>query len=210
MADRDLQAVLNTGEITNIFIGGVTASDRVIKLFDLTSLNISFDKTGTSLISTNAQTALVELANVGYVHLSLVEPYRVGQVLGVTPTKLSLFDTIIHDINGTVTPLVDTSESVPAHKFTIDKTGTYDMKGVITAEFSTSNNVSVELYKNGVATGAKANLQGRGTGKAVQFTYVGLIDLVATDYLELYAYADSASVSTLITSSTVILERKAI
>ena len=210
MADRDLQAILNSGEITNIFIGGVTSDDRVVIFSDLTGANIDFDNTSTSLTSSTVQAALAELANVGYAHMVLATPYSGGQTLSTTPQKLSLFDTIDHDVNGAVTPLVDTSEAIPAHSFTIDKTGTFQIYGTVEAEFSASNEVTIELYKNSVTTGLNVSLQGRGAGKKVQFTYISDIDVAATDVLEIYAYADAASVSTLITASSVVVRRNPI
>lgn len=210
MADRDLQAILNSGEITNIFIGGVTSDDRVVIFSDLTGANIDFDNTSTSLTSSTVQAALAELANVGYAHMVLATPYSGGQTLSTTPQKLSLFDTIDHDVNGAVTPLVDTSEAIPAHSFTIDKTGTFQIYGTVEAEFSASNEVTIELYKNSVTTGMNVSLQGRGAGKKVQFTYISDIDVAATNVLEIYAYADAASVSTLITASSVVIRRNPI
>lgn len=207
MADKLLQTVLNSGEITNMFIGGTTADDRVVILADLIATNTDFDNTSTSLAATTVQAALVELANVGLAHMSLGTPYTVGQTLGTTPAKLSAFDTINKDINGAVTPLVDTSEAVPAHKFTIDKTGLYRVYGTIEAEFASSDAVSMQLYVNGVASGRPVTLQGRGAGKPVLFSYIDIASFTATDYLEIYAYSDAASTSTLITSSSMIVER---
>ena len=201
MADRELSNKLASGEITSMKIGGTASTDLV--------QTVGFDNTSTSLVATTIQAALVELANVGYAHMILATPYTGGQALTTTPVKLSAFDTIHHNVNGAVTPLVDTSEAVPAHKFTINKSGIYRTYGTITAEFPSADDVTIELYKNGAATGNTVNIQGRGAGKAVQFTFIGDIDYVATDYLELYAYGDAA-LSFLITGTSMMLERKPI
>lgn len=208
MADRELQNILSSGEITSMYIGGVASTDKVQVESDMEASNIGFDNSSTSLSATTAQAALVELANVGLAHMALDTPYTVGQTLGLTPIKISLFDTIHHDINGAVTPVLDTSEAVPAHSFTADKNGLYSIYGTVVAEFSSSAAVSLQLYKNSVAFGRPVELQGRGAGKPVEFTYNDLVDLVATDVLEIYGFADTASTSTLITASSVILERK--
>lgn len=204
MADQQLQTILNSGGITTIFLGGVTTADKVLKKSEVDA----FDNSATSLAATTQQAALVELANVGLAHMILSTPYTGGQIIGLTPIKISLFDTIDHDINGAVTPLVDTSEAVPAHKFTIDKGGLFAVYGTVTAEFSSSAVLLLTLYKNGTPITPPVELQGRGAGKPVMFAYTGLVDLVATDYLEVYAVADTASTSVLITSSSMIVERK--
>lgn len=205
--DRDLQAVFNSGEVTNIFLGGVTSEDRVIILSDLVALNTDFDKTDTSLAATNVQTALVELANVGLGHMHLDTAYTGGQTLTTTPAKLSLFDTIAHDINGAVSMVVDTSEAVPAHSFTIDKDGLYNISGNVTAEFASADTVTLQVYVNGVDTEHAVSLQGRGAGKPVIFPYLGMADFEEGDILEVYAASDG-STSTLITASHMIVERK--
>jgi hypothetical protein len=210
MPDRDLQAILNSGEITNIFIGGTTSDDKVVILSDLTGANVDFDKTGTSLTSTTVQAALAELANVGYAHMILSTPYTSGQTFGTTPAKISLFDTIHHDVNGAVTPVVDTSESVPNHSFTCDKAGTYDISGTVNAEFSSSDAISMQMYVNGSPVGYVIELQGRGAGKPVSFTYDDKIDANVNDVIEVYAFSDAASTSVLVTSASMTLERKAI
>ena len=207
MADRDLAGILNSGELTSIFLGGVTTDDRVIKLGELTATNTDFDNALTSLTALTVQDALVELSNVGLGHMSLGTPYTGGQILGTTPVKLSAFDTIDQNINGAVTPTVDTNEATPAHLFTIDKTGLYRIYGTIEAEYASAASVSMQLYINGVAAGKPVTLQGRGTGKPVLFSYIDITSLTATDYLEIYAYSDAASTSTIIKSSSVIVER---
>ena len=207
MADRDLQAILNSGELTNMFIGGTASDNTVVVFSDLAGLNIDFDNSSTSLSATNTQAALAELANVGFAHMQLQTPYTGGQTLTLTPAKISAFDAIHHDVNGAVTPLVDTSEAVHTHKFTIDKTGTYRIYGTIIADFASADAVSLQLYKNGVATGSAVQIQGRGASKPVLFSYIDIVDLTALDYLEIWGFSDAASTSTLITGASMIVER---
>ena len=208
MADRELSNALNSGELTSIYLGGVTAAEKVQKKSDMTGANVSFDNAATSLAATTTQAALVELANVGLAHMTLATPYTSGQTIGTSAVKLSAFDTIHHNINGAVTPVVDTSEAVAAHTFTADKTGLYGVYGTITAEFSSSATVALRLYKNSAPFGPPVELQGRGAGKPVLFSYNDLADLTATDVLEVYAVSDTASTSVLITASSMIVERK--
>jgi hypothetical protein len=204
MADQQLQTVLNSGGITSVYLGGTTTADKVLKKSEVDA----FDNSATSLLATTQQAALVELANVGLAHMLLATPYTAGQTIGLTPSKISLFDTIHHDINGAVTPLVDTSEAIPAHKYTIDKIGLYAIYGTVSAEFASSDAVSMQLYKNAAPIGVPVSVQGRGAGKPVVYAYNDLLDLVATDYLEVYAYSDAAATSTVIKSSSMIVERK--
>lgn len=199
MADRELQDILDSGEIASAYFGGTTA-DKKVQL-------AGFDNSSTSLSATTLQAALVELANVGLAHMTLVTPYSAGQTIGTSPIKLSLFDTIHHSINGALTPVVDTSEATPAHSFTVIKNGLYAIYGTVTAEFASADAVSLILYKNGSPISPNVELQGRGAGKPVMYSYTDLVDLLATDVLEVYAVS-TASTSVVITASSMIVERK--
>lgn len=208
MVDKQIATILNSGNISTIYIGGATAPYKAVVFGDLSAANVSFDNAATSLAAATVQAALVELANVGLAHMTLATPYTGGQTIGTSAVKLSAFDTIHHNINGAVTPVVDTSEAVAAHTYTIDKTGLYGVYGTITAEFSSSAAVALRLYKNSAPFGPPVELQGRGAGKPVLFSYNDLADLTATDVLEVYAVSDTASTSVLITASSMIVERK--
>lgn len=208
MADRDLQVVLSSGEISGANFGGTATTNKVLTKGESDAAYLLFDNSPTSLLATTIQAALVELANVGLAHMTLVTPYTAGQTVGLTPVKISLFDTIHHNINGAVTPLVDTSEVSATHKFTIDKDGLYTVYGTVVAEFASADAISLRLYKNGVAIAPPVTLQGRGAGKPVLYAYSDLIDLVATDYLEVFAVSDTAATSLLIISSSMTVERK--
>jgi len=168
---------------------------------------IPFDNSSTSLLSTTVEDALVELANVGLAQITLQTPYSVGQTLNTSPAKLSAFDTISKNINGAVTPAVDSSEATPAHKFTIVKSGLFRVYGTIEAEFASSDAVTLRLYLNGSPTGRPVTIQGRGAGKPVLFSYIDLATFSAANELEIYALSDSASTSFLVKSSSVIVER---
>lgn len=202
--------------IVDLVSTGQNVSDNLDTAFTnidvaIDSINAdAFDNSATPLAATTRQDAIVELANVGYAHMILSTPYTVGQTLSTTPVKISAFDTIHHNVNGAITPTVDISEAIPAHKFTINKSGRYRIYGTLIGEFSQSNDITIELYKNGVASGAKVNLQGRGANKAVQFTFIGDFSYIATDYLELYAYADAAGIDLMVTGTSMIVERKPI
>lgn len=210
MADKDLQTINSSGDITGLNIGGTATTDKVLKKSESDAEYKPFDNTSTSLAATTIQTALVELANVGLAHMTLPTPYTGGQTIGLTPAKISLFSTIHHDINGAVTPIVDASEASATHKYTIDKTGLYAVYGTVVAEYASSDAVALQLYKNGASFGPPVILQGRGAGKPVLFAYNDLVDLVATDYLEVWAYSDATSTSVLVTSSSMVVERKAL
>ena len=210
MADKDLQVILSSGDITGINIGGTASTDKVLKKSESDAEYKPFDNSATSLASTTIQTALEELANVGLAHMTLVTSYTAGQTVGLTPVKMSLFDTIHHDINGAVTPLVDASEASATHRYTIDKSGLYGVYGTVVAEFPTANLISLFLYKNGVQFGPAVSVQGRGAGKPVLFAYNDLVDLVATDYLEVWGVSDTAGTTVVVTSSSMIVERKAL
>ena len=172
------------------------------------STTITQDNSGNTLTSTDVQGSIEELANVGLGHM-VSNSAVASQTLTTTPQKIAIFNLIDHDLNGAVSMVVDDIVTPTAsHKFTINKTGIYKVYGVVGAEFASSDSVSLILYKNGTTPISPAiNIQGRGAGKAVLFSYIDLIDLVATDYLELWAVSDAASTAFVVPYATMSVER---
>ena len=173
---------------------------------DHTALEITKDNTSNLLTSATVGESIDELANVGLGNMTAEAPLA-SQNVTTTVTKIAFFDTTKRQINGAVTCTTDTGTSA-THKFLVNKAGVYRIYGVIGAEFASANELSLVLYKNGTTpVSPPVTLQGRGAGKPISFTYIDLIDLVPTDYLEIWAYADAASVATVIPYSTMVVER---
>lgn len=172
------------------------------------STEVTQDNSGNVLSSTDVDGSINELANVGLSHMTTGTPVA-SQTLTTTAAKVAVFEAVHHELGGAVTSTVDNIVTPTAsHKFTINTAGTYRVYGVIGAEFSSSNSVALILYKNGTTALSPAiDVQGRGAGKPVLFTYTDLVDLVATDYLELWAIADSVSVPTVFSYGTMTVER---
>lgn len=120
------------------------------------------------------------------------------QSLTTTPKLIEGFTTLQHNIGSSV------SVNIPTKRFTALKSGLFRISGVIISEFSNSNEVSIVLYKNGVSTTPPISIQGRGTGKPVQFAYADLLSLNTNDYLELFAYADASITFDIIASSITV------
>lgn len=199
LSDKQMQTILSSGEITEIKLGGTATTDVVQTKAEMTATNISQDNSGNELSSTDVAGTLGELANVGLGHM-MTSIQKAGQAITTTPTKIDIFDMIHHDINGAVTP------SPALDRFTIDKSGLFRVYGTVTAEFSSSNVATMQMYKNGVAEGFAINLQGRGAGKPVIFSYTDLGDFIANDYLEIYVSVDGTD-SIVIDTASMIVER---
>lgn len=169
---------------------------------------VTQDNTGNTLVSTDVQGSIVELANIGLSHATTSTPVA-SQTLTTTAAKIAVFETVAHELNGAVTATVDNIVTpTTTHQFLINKTGLYRIYGVVGAEFASADDVSLVLYKNGTTPVSPAiNIQGRGAGKPVLFSYSDMQSLVATDYLEIWAFSSAASTATIFPYASMTVER---
>lgn len=166
MADRDLQAILNSGQITNMSIGGVTTEEKVMTFGDLTNAQIvSRAKLGLMVMSGNSLTP---------------------QTIAVTPTKVTLFDT--KDVEAGVGAAGD----VALNRATATLTGVFKLRFEAFISYASNVDMTFQMYKNGVAFGNSITLSGQGS-KVFPITLITSANLAANDYLELYATASSST-----------------
>jgi len=110
-----------------------------------------------------------------------------GGIVSVTttPQKLVFFDTVF---NGDTTEL---EGDIALDRFIVNNaTGALEMDSTFTMEGSNSADVTLELYKNGLATGnlISANLEGAGNPVTIP-ALAKDIPLTLNDYFEIYVYA---------------------
>lgn len=181
---RELQNVLNSGEITNISLGGVTADDAVPKKSDLTAPNIDFDDTGLGITATNVDQALSVLAEVGLLVMSgnALAP----QSIGTSPTKVTLFGT------KNVQAGVGVTGDVALQRATATLDGVFKIRFEAFVQYASNVDITWQIYKNGVAFGNSITLSGQGS-KNMPITILTSTTLVATDYIELYATASATT-----------------
>lgn len=184
MATRELQVIASSGELTQIYLGGVLTTDKVQKKLDMTSANISFDDTGMGISASTAQAALAILAEVGLVVMS--GNSLVAQTIGVTPTKVVLFDT------KNVEAGVGVTGDVATNKATATLAGVFKLRFEAFLSYASNIDITWTLYKNGVVYGNAITLAGSGA-KIFPITLITSANLLAADYIELYATASSST-----------------
>ena len=199
MADRKFSDYAGSGESPDIYVGGITPEDKLAEKGELIASNVSQDNSGNELDSTDVQGSIAELANVGLTHM-ITETPLVAQELTITPSKLTAFSVVKHEINGAVTG------DIPNQRFVINKTAPYKVYGMLNAEFPNNSYVGLMLYKNGISISPAVELQGRGAGKPVVFPYTDIVDLVQGDFIEIWAYGD-ATLDFTISGTSMIVEK---
>lgn len=184
MADRELSNALSSGELTNIYLGGVTSAEKVQIKSDMTSVNVSFDDTGLGITAVTAQAALAVLAEVGLVVMS--GNSLVAQSISTSATKVVLFDT--KNVEAGVGAIGD----VATNKATATLNGVYKLRFEAFVDYASNVDITWQMYKNGVAFGNSITLSGQGT-KVFPITLITSANLLADDFLELYATASATT-----------------
>ena len=181
---RELQTICSSGELTQMYLGGVAATDKVQKKLDMTSANISFDDTGLGITAVTAQAAIAALAEVGLLVMS--GSALTPQTIGVTATKVALFDT--KNVEAGVGVLGD----IATDKATATLSGVFKIRFESFLSYASNVDITWQLYKNGVAYGDSITLAGQGS-KVFPITLITSDNFIANDYLELYATASSST-----------------
>jgi len=182
--DRELSNALASGELSSIYLGGITATEKVQIKSDMTSANVSFDDTGLGITATTTQAALAALAEVGLVVMS--GNSLTPQSITTSPTKVVLFDT------KNVEAGVGTTGDVALNKATATLDGVYKLRFEAFVDYASNVDITWQMYKNGVAFGNSITLAGQGS-KVFPITLITSATLLANDYLELYATASSTT-----------------
>ncbi len=197
MANKDLQTILNNGEITTIFLGGVTSNDKVLKKeeIDTALANIDFtdlSDTPTTMTSKAKQrlvvsddATLLEFQDTAYCGYSvapalvLTNVYQkvVGFAPTVAPRNITLVDGII----------------------TVGVTGIYtiNLERIYTNE-DTAPNQPVKLFldirRNSISEFTREAIIGAATANdepsISAFTSPLILDVVAGDTFEMHSKAE--------------------
>ena len=184
MEDRELQNVLNSGEITAIYIGGQATTDKVQVESDMEAANIGFDDTGLGVTATTSQEALAALAEVGLVVLS--GSSLAAQTIGTTATKIVFSDT------KSVEAGVGVAGDVSLNRASALLAGVFKLRFEMFLSYASNVDITWRIYKNGAAFGNSITLPGQGA-KVFPITLITSTSLAQGDYLELFAAASSAT-----------------
>ncbi|MCI4437048.1 MAG: hypothetical protein JHC33_09605 [Ignisphaera sp.] len=174
----------------------VTLSNQVT-----TNTAVAADLAGIHLTDTSNSDRLTALENVGATIVSQLTPTASFSVT-TTATILHYFDAIVLQAGTKSTANITTQE------LTVDVTGTFKVSGNIVLEFPQSNEVSLQLYKNGLAVTPPFSTAGLGSGKSINIGYNTALSLVATDVLTLMATSTlGGTFSCVLTGSSVTFEK---
>jgi len=197
MADKELQTILNSGEINSIYIGAATSPKKVQIKENMTASNSSFDDTGLGITAASVQAALAILGEVG---MSVMTGTSIApQTIGTSPTKLNTFDALALEVG------VGTEASFVDDKVTITLSGLFKMRFEAFVSYASHIDIEWQIYKNGSPFSAPLILSGQG---ATVFHLCRMSNAIFAedDYLELYATA-SASTDLTIVQSAGIMEK---
>ena len=197
MADQQLQTILNSGNVTAIYIGGVTSADKVPKFSELTGANVTIDDTGLGITATTTQDAVSALGEVGLAVLS--GNSLVAQSITTSPTKVLLFDT------KNVEAGVGATGDVAQQRATATLNGVFKLRFEAFVDYASNVDITWQMYKNGVAFGNSITLSGQGAN-IFPITLLTSANLLANDYLEIYATA-SATTNLTVSQSNGTLEK---
>ena len=167
MATRELSNALSSGELANIYLGGVLSGNKVTTAADIDALveTAMLAKTGLMVMSGNSLTA---------------------QSIGVTPTKVVLFDTKnVEAGSGAV-------GDVALNRASATLSGVFKLRFEAFVDYASNVDITWQMYKNGVAFGNTITLSGQGAN-AFPITLITSAELLNNDYLELYATASSVT-----------------
>jgi len=192
MADKELQTILNSGEINSIYIGAATSPKKVQIKEDMTAANSSFDDTDLGITAVSVQAALAILGEVG---MSVMTGTSIApQTIGTSPTKLNTFDALALEVG------VGTEASFVDDKVTITLSGLFKMRFEAFVSYASHIDIEWQIYKNGSPFGVPLTLSGQGT-TVFHLCRMANAEFAADDYLELYATASASTDLTIVQSA---------
>lgn len=122
----------------------------------------------------------------------------VSQSVSTAPSKLNWFTTQLIKIGTAITP------NIVANGITISKTAVYTVGGTITLRAGNGDEIKIEMYVNGEATGSLSTAVGRGNAVDIPFNYFGAASLTSTDVVELYI--SSTGTPIIVTHSSFVIQ----
>lgn len=161
---------------------------------------VALDLAALEAYDLTVETRLDTLENIGITQVAATTALPAFTAT-LTPTKLTFFNLIALQ-DGTMS-----TANVVTQDVTINTAGVYRISGNIILEFPQTDQVAVQLYKNGIAATPSFHQQGLGAGKPVNIGYTTLISLIPTDVLTIYVTSLTAPFSCTVDGSSVLIEK---
>lgn len=184
MADRELQNILSSGELTGAYFNDTSAGNRVPTVSDITATNAVYDDTSSGITATTTQQALDVLSNVGFTVMS--GNSLTPQTIATSATKVNVFDTLQVEAG------VGATGDVAQDRATATLDGVFKLRFEAFISYASNVDITWQIYKKGSPFGNSITLSGQGT-KVFPITLLTSTNLIANDYLELYATASSST-----------------
>lgn len=165
--DRELQNIMSSGENTSLQLNSQAVGDAVPVKDDVAGLTelAMLAKTGLMVMSGNSLTA---------------------QSIAITPTKVVLFDT--KNVEAGAGAVGD----VALNRATATLAGVFKLRFEAFVDYASNVDITWSMYKNGSPFGNTITLSGQGAN-SFPITLITSAELLANDYLELYATASSVT-----------------
>ena len=108
------------------------------------------------------------------------------QSIAITPTKVNAFDSVAIDVG------VGTSADATLDRMTADLDGVFKLRFEGFVSYASNVTIVWQIYKNGSPFGNSITLSGQGAN-SFPIVLISSAELLATDYLELFATASAVS-----------------
>ena len=141
------------------------------------------------------------VASTGIWQAAAPIPIDMGTVDSITPVKVPIINTV------TLAKGVGANLNTSLGRVEILIDGVYKLASRGTFEFQLSGELLLQFWRNGTPMGFPVPIQGRGAGKSVMASNGAAMELLAGDYLEGFALAETGSFNLTLTSGTISIER---
>jgi len=144
MADRELQTILNSGELNSVYLGGTASADKVVKQSELTEVDTKTTVNTTNISANTSRITTLETSMVSF-HIGTL---RAEQTF--TKDTWAKVDWTPEDSGeATVTPIIEygTDLTYDSNSFEIDvnTTGYYRISGTATIDATINDIFSVGI-----------------------------------------------------------------
>lgn len=180
MADSQLQTILNSGDISSVYLGGTTVADKLLKSSEV-------DAKIAALEDGKVQENIEAIAVINNSGMSVLGGNALTpQTIAVTPTPVVSFDTLSIEVG------VGTTGSVLNQSMTADVNGVYKLRYESFLSYASNIDITWQIYKNGVPFGNAITLAGQGS-KVFPIVLISAAYLLAGDELKLYGTASAST-----------------
>lgn len=181
-------AVTSSGWVS--IVGGTdTGADVEAKL------DTAFSNIDSAMVVNDANEAAIATMNT-CISVLTTTPKTAQTLVASTPTKLEYMTTSLVSNGGTAM-----SHTLSTHNIVILEAGIYRMHGSINLDIPVGDDVTVELYVNGVASGMKQSETGKNT--SITFSYGFMNSFAINDDLTIYVTSSGTTVTVEAASVTI-------